>query len=317
MRTSHVGRLEVSVIGLGCNNFGRALDREGSGRVVQAALDAGMTFFDTADSYGQARAEAYLGAALGRRRDEAVIATKFGMPVAGVDGSGGGRPEYVRRAAERSLRELGTDRIDLYQLHKPDPATPMDETLGAMAELMQAGKVLEIGCSNLSAEQLAAAIDASTTNMLPRFVSNQVEYSLLDRTPETGGLVDIAVREGVAILPFYPLASGLLTGKVRRGEQPQGRLSMGRYQRFLTDRNFAVVDELRSFAAARQREAVHVALAWLLGRPTVPSVTAGATTAEQVVTNAAAADWVPSDEDVAQLDAIVARFDADARPLGA
>ncbi len=303
MRTAPIGSLEVSVIGLGCNNFGRVLDEAGSVAVVRAALDAGMTFFDTAGNYGEGRSESYLRAGLGNHRGDVVIATKFGLPVAGVPGSGGARPEYVRRALERSLSELGTDYIDLYQLHFPDPATPIEETLGAMHELRDEGKVREIGCSNLDASQLRQALRVSADRGLATFVSNQVQYSLVHRDPETNGVEQLCTRSGVALLPFYPLACGLLTGKTRRGEQPQGRLRMDRYREFLSDENFDLVARVETYARSRGLTMVQVALAWLLSRDAVSAVTAGATTPEQVAGNAAAARWVPSPDDLTELEA--------------
>lgn len=306
MRYARIGGLEISVVGLGCNNFGRALDQEATTVVVDAALDAGVTYFDTASNYGNGQSERFLGTALGSRRDEVVVATKFGVPVPGVDGSGGARPDYVRAAAERSLRELGTDRIDLYQLHTPDPDTPIAETLGAMAQLVEQGKVLEIGCSNLDAAQTAEALAAADAGSLPRFISNQIHYSLLHREPEENGLAEVAAREGLALLPFYPLASGLLTGKARKGETPQGRLQMDRYQHFLTAANFAIVEGLRAFAEEREVSMVTVAIGWLLARPTVPSVTPGATRPEQIASNVEAAAWRPGAADLVEIERIVA-----------
>lgn len=306
MRYARIGGLEISVVGLGCNNFGRALDQEATTVVVDAALDAGVTYFDTASNYGNGQSERFLGTALGSRRDEVVVATKFGVPVPGVDGSGGARPDYVRAAAERSLRELGTDRIDLYQLHTPDPDTPIAETLGAMAQLVEQGKVLEIGCSNLDAAQTAEALAAADAGSLPRFISNQIHYSLLHREPEENGLEEVAAREGLALLPFYPLASGLLTGKARKGETPQGRLQMDRYQHFLTAANFAIVEGLRAFAEEREVSMVTVAIGWLLARPTVPSVTPGATRPEQIASNVEAAAWRPGAADLVEIERIVA-----------
>lgn len=306
MRYARIGGLEISVVGLGCNNFGRALDQEATTVVVDAALDAGVTYFDTASNYGNGQSERFLGTALGSRRDEVVVATKFGVPVPGVDGSGGARPDYVRAAAERSLRELGTDRIDLYQLHTPDPDTPIAETLGAMAQLVEQGKVLEIGCSNLDAAQTAEALAAADAGSLPRFISNQIHYSLLHREPEENGLAEVAAREGLALLPFYPLASGLLTGKARKGETPQGRLQMDRHQHFLTAANFAIVEGLRAFAEEREVSMVTVAIGWLLARPTVPSVTPGATRPEQIASNVEAAAWRPGAADLVEIERIVA-----------
>jgi len=308
MRTARIGALEVSVVGLGCNNFGRALDERGSAAVVHEALDAGVTHFDTSSNYGEGRSERYLASALGDRRKEVVITTKFGMPVAGVPDSGGARPEYIRRAVERSLHQLDTDYIDLYLLHHPDPSTPIDDTLAELNRLVDAGTVREIGCSNLDAGQLTEALESSRRNGGRAFIADQVEYSLLHRNPESDGLKSLSAEAEVALLPFYPLANGLLTGKLRRGEAPEGRLSMDRYQRFLSERNFAAVEQLRSFAQERGVSMVQVAIGWLLAMPAVPSVTPGATRPEHVVANVAAADWQPTNEDLSVLDSITAEM---------
>lgn len=301
-----VGSLEVSVIGLGCNNFGRALDQAGTNEVVAKSLEVGINFFDTASNYGEAQSEGFLANALGSRRDEAVIGTKFGLAIPGFEQSGGARPEYVRAAIERSLTQLQTDRIDLFQLHFPDPDTPIAETLGAMNELVLEGKVIEIGCSNLSAEQMAEAAAASRDGGLARFVSNQIEYSMVNREVETNGSVEVALDENIALLPFYPLASGLLTGKKRQGQPVEGRLNMDRYQRFLSDDNYAVAERLRAFADRVGQEMSVIALAWVLAQPTVPSVTPGATKPEQVVSNAKASDWIPSEAELAELRELLA-----------
>jgi aryl-alcohol dehydrogenase-like predicted oxidoreductase len=306
VRRVPLASLEVSVIGLGCNNFGRALDAAGSKVVVDAALDAGMNFFDSSDNYGEAQSEGFLGAALGSRRSEVVIATKFGMPVSGVDGSGGAKPDYIRRAVRRSLDQLGTDYIDMYQLHKPDPTTPIGDTLEVMWELVEQGLVREIGCSNLDTDQLGEALEYSAAKNGRVFVSNQIEYSLVNRSIETNGLADLCRANDVALLPFYPLASGLLTGKTRRGQTPVGRLTMDRYQNFLTERNFDIAEAVEAFAGERGITMVQVALGWLIAQPGVPSVTAGATRVEQVGGNAAAAEWIPTTEDLEILDAISA-----------
>ena len=305
MRTAKLGSLDVSVIGLGCNNFGRALDQEGTNEVVATCLEVGISFFDTASNYGEAKSEGFLANALGSHRDEVVIGTKFGLAIPGFDQSGGARPEYVRAAIERSLTQLQTDRIDVFQLHFPDPDTPIEETLGAMSELVDEGKVLEIGCSNLSAAQMREAADASRSSGGARLVSNQIEYSMVNREVETNGLVGAATAENVALLPFYPLASGLLTGKKRPGQPVEGRLNMDRYQRFLTDENYALADRLRVFADRVGQDMPVVALAWLLAQPTVPSVTPGATKPEQVISNAKAAEWIPSETELAELTAIL------------
>ena len=300
MRRARIGSLDVSVVGLGCNNFGRALDAEGTADVVHAALDAGIDFFDTASNYGEGRSESLLGAALGSRRDEVVIATKFGVPIPGWEGSGGAAPDYVRAAADRSLRQLGTDHIDLLMIHFSDPEVPIEDTLGAMSELVAAGKVREIGCSNFEPAQLEEAVSAATTLGL-RMVCDQVHFSMVHREPLHDGTLETARRLGVAVLPYYPLASGLLTGRTRRGSVPQRRLAMDRYAHFLTDANFDLVDALEPYAVRRGLTIVQVALGWLIAQEGVPAVTAGATRPEQVRANAAAADWEPSEEDLAEL----------------
>lgn len=310
MRTARLGSLEVSVVGLGCNNFGRALDQVGARVVVDQAVDSGMNVFDTSDNYGDGQSESFLGAALGHRRDQVIIATKFGMPVPGVPGSGGGAPEYIRRAVERSLDQLGTDYIDLYQLHKPDPEVPIGDTMEAMNALVDEGKVREVGCSNLVADQLSDAANVARTLGLRPFLANQIQYSLLHRAPEHDGSIQVGERENVALLPYYPLASGMLTGKAQRGQPIEGRLQMERYQGFLTDSNFEVVEELRGFAVERDITMVQVALGWLLAQRMVPFVTAGATKPEQVTANAAAAAWNPSASDLAALDVITRPPDA-------
>ncbi len=306
MRTAMVGSLEVSVIGLGCNNFGRALDQAGTNEVVAKSLEVGINFFDTASNYGEAQSEGFLANALGSRRDEAIIGTKFGLAIPGFEQSGGARPEYVRAAIERSLTQLQTDRIDLFQLHFPDPDTPIAETLGAMNELVLEGKVIEIGCSNMSAEQMAEAAAAGRDGGLARFVSNQIEYSMVNREVETNGSVEVALDENIALLPFYPLASGLLTGKKRQGQPVEGRLNMDRYQRFLSDDNYAVAERLRAFADRVGQEMSVIALAWVLAQPAVPAVTPGATKPEQVVSNAKASDWIPSEAELAELRELLA-----------
>jgi aryl-alcohol dehydrogenase-like predicted oxidoreductase len=307
METRRIGALEVSVVGLGCNNFGGRLDAAATERVVHAALDAGINFLDTADIYGGTKSEEYLGRALAGRRDQVVLATKFGMAVDGQ--RRGARPEYVRRALEDSLRRLRTERIDLYQLHQPDPAVPIADTLGALDGLVKAGKVREIGCSNFSAEQLREAHAAALPGAA-RFVSVQNEYSLVQREPEREVLA-ACERLGLAFIPYFPLASGLLTGKYRRGRTvPAGtRLAEGgRFGDLLSERNLAMVEELTAFAATRRHTLLELAVSWLLSRPAVASVIAGATSPEQVALNANAAGWRLTPAELAQIDAILARY---------
>lgn len=302
MRTALIGDLEVSMVGLGCNNLGRALDKEQSATVVNAALDAGMTHFDTASNYGEGKSEAFLGAALGSRRSDVVIATKVGVAIPGWEGSGGAAPDYVRKVLERSLSELGTDYVDVYMVHFPDPQTPIVDTLAVMSELVDQGKVRQIGCSNFDPAQLTEALGVSGEMLWPAFVCDQVQYSMIHREPETNGLTDFCVETGVSLLPYYPLANGLLTGKTRRGGEPQGRLKMDRYQEYLTDDNFDLVEGLERYATERGVSMVQVALGWLLAQEAVPAVTAGATSPEQVAANAKAAEWVPTTEDLAALE---------------
>ncbi|HZR37473.1 MAG TPA: aldo/keto reductase [Nevskia sp.] len=305
MDKRRIGSLEVPVVGLGCNNFGRRIDEPASARVVHAALDAGVNFFDTADIYGGTRSEEFLGRALAGRRDQAIIATKFGMAVDA--GRQGARPDYIRRAVEDSLRRLGTDRIDLYQLHKPDPETPIADTLGALDELVRAGKVREIGCSNFSVAQLRQAQQAVAPGAAC-FASVQNEYSLLHREPEAGMLAECA-RGGVAFLPYFPLANGLLSGRFRRGEAaPEGsRFVAGAWgHKSWNDANLARVEALRHFAAARGRSLLELAFSWLLVHPAVASVIAGASRPEQVQANAAAAGWKLGSEDLAEVERLLA-----------
>jgi aryl-alcohol dehydrogenase-like predicted oxidoreductase len=303
MDTRRIGSLEVSVVGLGCNNFGRRLDEAGSRAVVDAALDAGITFLDTADVYGDTRSEEYLGRILEGRRDRVVLATKFGSRIDDAR-PGGASPGYVRRAAEDSLRRLRTDRIDLYQLHEPDRATPIADTLGALDELVREGKVREIGCSNFTAEQLREAAAAAAPGAAS-FVSVQNELNLLDRADEQGALPE-AERLGLSYIPYFPLASGLLTGKYRRGEPPpEGTRIAGwaadRRAETLTDATFDRIDALTRFAEDRGHTLLELAFAWLLAQRPIASVIAGATRPEQVAANAAAAGWHLGQDDLASL----------------
>jgi aryl-alcohol dehydrogenase-like predicted oxidoreductase len=304
MRT--LGSLDVTVVGLGCNNFGMRCDEERSTAVVHAALDAGINFFDTADIYGGTRSEEFLGRALGRRRDEVVVATKFAAPIDDDPQHAGASARWVREAVDGSLRRLGTDRIDLYQQHMPDPAVPIDETLEALDELVRAGKVREIGSSNFSGEQIDAAEAVSAANGWARFVSAQNHFNVLHRAP-LDDVVPACVRNGLGMLPYFPLASGLLTGKYGRGEPPPAgtRLSTmpeDRAAGILSDRNFERLERLTTFAAARDHTVLDLAFAWLAGQPAVASVIAGATQPGQVRANVAAGAWKLSQEDLAQLD---------------
>ena len=303
MERRNIGSLSVSVIGIGCNNFGGRIDEVRTAEVCNAALDAGINFFDTADVYGGTKSEEFMGRVLKARRSEAVIATKFGMKI--DDEHLGARPEYVKAAAEDSLRRLATDHIDLYQLHRPDPSVPIEETLGALAELVEAGKVLEIGCSNFSVDQLREAKDAVRDGR-PAFVSVQNDYSLLKRGADLDVLPECAAT-GLAFLPFFPLFSGLLTGKYRRNEPlPEGsRLTNAPAERqasAFTDRNYEIVEALTAFAESKGHTILELAFARLLANPAIPSVIAGATSGDQVRLNAATAGWVLSADEIAEVD---------------
>ena len=314
MRHTRLGRsgLTVSVVGLGCNNLGRpgtaTLEQAGTDAVVHAALDAGITFFDVADVYGAepGLSEERLGRALGARRDDVVIGTKFGMDMGGVagdDGGARGSRRYIVRAVEDSLRRLGTDWIDLYQFHTPDPATPIEETLRALDDLVRAGKVRYVGHSNRAGWQIAQAEYVARELGVERFVSAQNHYNLLDRRAELE-VVPAAAEFGLGVLPYFPLANGLLTGKYSQGDAPEGsRLSHVR-QHMVADADLEQLAAFGRFARERGITEVQAAIGWLAAQGPVSSVIAGATRAAQVVENAAAADWLATAEDLAELDAL-------------
>ncbi|MDY7088341.1 MAG: aldo/keto reductase [Actinomycetota bacterium] len=300
--------LVVSVVGLGCNNFGRKLDADGTREVVDAAFDAGITLFDTADRYGDpsGASEQCLGAALKGRRDEVILATKFGMDVGRLNGNdfgARGSRRYIVRAVESSLRRLETDYIDLYQMHEPDPRTPIDETLATLDDLVRSGKVRYLGNSNFAGWQIADADWTARAGGLTPFISAQNRYSLLHRDAEQE-VVPACEQFGLGLLPFFPLDSGLLSGKYRRGEQPAAgsRLSQARYHSWLENADWDTIDALTAFGAERGHSLLEVAIAGLAARPAVSSVIAGATTAEQVHANAAAGAWEFTADDVAMLE---------------
>jgi aryl-alcohol dehydrogenase-like predicted oxidoreductase len=303
MRTRRIGTLEVSVVGLGCNNFGGRIDYDRSAEVVAAALDNGITFFDTADIYGGTKSEEFLGRALGRRREEIVLATKFGMKV--DEERHGAKPDYVRQALDDSLRRLATDRIDLYILHTPDADTPIADTLGALNDCVSAGKVRQIGCSNFSARQLRQA-EGALADGGARFVCVQNEYSLLQRAPEAEVLPECR-REGIAFVPYFPLASGLLTGKYKVGQPPPagGRLSGMPPEHYaaMNDR-LQKAHDLGAFAEKQGHTLLELAMSWLLSQDVVASVIAGATTRAQVEANAAAGDWVLDRDQLDEVDTL-------------
>ena len=303
MQTRKVGSLQVSVVGLGCNNFGWRIDAEASAKVIDTAIESGVTFFDTADRYGKGQSEDFLGRALGKRRDQIILATKFGMEM--ETGQQGASPKYVLEAVDASLRRLRTDRIDLYQLHQPDSKTAITDTLGALDELVRAGKVREIGCSNFSVAQIREATDASQGRA--QFVSVQNEFSVFHREPETNGVLPECERRRLAFLPYFPLASGLLTGKYRDGKKlPEGsRAADGWGPKVFTEQNLAIVELLIEFAESKGHTILELAFSWLLSHKSVASVIAGASKPEQVRANAKAADWQLAADDLAQIDAIM------------
>ena len=298
--------LKVSLVGLGCNNFGGRADFEATRKVVHKALDLGINLFDTADIYGnRGGSEDFLGQLLGDRRNEIVLASKFGMAMDDVGKLTGASRRYIMSEVEASLRRLRTDWIDLYQLHQPDSLTPIEETLRAMDDLVRQGKVRYIGCSNLNAWQTVEALWTSKHLNLNAFISYQNEYSLLVRDIDQE-LIPAMQAYGLGLLPFFPLASGLLTGKYQRNApMPQGaRLTNARAiaNRYLTEENWAIVERLESFSAKRGHSLLELAFSWLASRPTVSSVIAGATKPEQVEQNVRAADWKLTPEDLAEID---------------
>ncbi len=314
MEYQHLGNsgLQVSVVGLGCNNFGRRCDQSQTAAVVHAALDAGITLFDTADMYGPGGlSEEYLGAALQGHRHEAVIASKFGMSMDDDDiYMRGASRRYIMEAVEASLRHLGTDHLDLYQIHVPDPATPLEETLRALDDLVTSGKVRYLGNSNFAGWQIASADWTARSAGIHRFITAQNEYSLMDRSIEAE-VIPAAGEFGLSILPYFPLAGGLLTGKYVKGESgPEGARLSGDAPgaaRFRSAANVEKAEKLRTLAEEAGHTLLELAISWLANQPAVGSVISGATTPEQVRANALAAAWRMSDEELTAIDQITAR----------
>jgi aryl-alcohol dehydrogenase-like predicted oxidoreductase len=302
-----IGSLEVSVVGVGCNNFGIRIDEARTREVIEAALGAGVNFFDTADMYADGRSEEFIGRFLGGRRSQVILATKFGQNMPG-QGSGA-RPKYVKRALDASLKRLRTDYIDLYQQHIPDSTVPIADTLGALEDQVEAGKVREIGCSNFSAQQLREAAVAATRLVCAHFVSVQNEYSLLNREPE-GEVLSECERTGLAFLPYFPLKSGLLTGKYRRGQPIPADTRIAKYERyakFLTEDNLNTVERLIEYAGSRGHTVLELAVSWLLAHRPVASVIAGASSAQQVRANVNAANWSLSATELSEIDSLLSR----------
>lgn len=310
METRSLGQsgLRVSLVGLGCNNFGGRTDLEGTRKVVDKAFEVGITLFDTADIYGnQGGSETFLGQILGARRKDIVLATKFAKPMDKDGTLRGGAPAYVRNAIDASLKRLQTDWIDLYQMHEPDPRTPIEDTLSTLEALKQAGKIRAYGCSNFPAAELRAAQDTAKRLGFSGFVTFQDEYSLLSRAIEKD-LIPAASGYQMSLLPFYPLASGLLTGKYNRGAAlPPGTRLAGNARsadKLLTEKNWRKVEALQAFCESRERTLLELAIGWLASRRPVASVIAGATKPEQVEANAKAAGWKVSADDMAEIDRI-------------
>jgi aryl-alcohol dehydrogenase-like predicted oxidoreductase len=315
MEKRSIGSLSVSVVGLGCNQFGRKIDAHETAAVIDAALDSGINYLDTSDWYGygtmpfsgHGRSEEFIGAALKGRRDRVILGTKFGFPMGDDPRAGGGGRRWISLAIEGSLRRLQTDCVDLYQIHRPDPDTPIGETLAALHELVEQGKVREIGCSNFTVSQLEDAAQAGT-GLSTRFVSIQNEYSLLHREPEGGTLLACAAND-VAFLPYFPLASGMLTGKYAKGQAPPegARLASfapNRPHLGLTDENLDRVARLSDFAADHGHTLLELAFSWLLAHPEIAAVLAGSTRPEQVRSNTAAACWELSKDDLVEIDGL-------------
>ena len=310
MEQRPLGQLQVSVVGLGCNNFGMTIDADRTQEVVDAAIDAGINYFDTAESYGKGQSEEFLGRALGSRRSEVLIASKWGHTVSLAEDERGGDPALIRKRLEDSLSRLGTDYIDHYQLHRPDPETPPEETLGCLAELRDEGKIREIGCTHFSAAELEQSHAAALEHDLAPYPSVQNHYSVLTRDPETDGVFDTCEKLGIAFVPYFPLESGLLTGKYRAGqERPEdSRLVKwgDRAQAFIDDDKLAVVERLIAWCEGRDRSLLDLAISWHTSHPLVASVIAGATRPSQIEANVAAAGWALTPEDRSEVDAVIA-----------
>ena len=322
MRSRSLGSLDVSLLGLGGNNFGFprdgapkvsavVCDQDRTTLIVRSALDAGITFFDTAEEYGLGQSEEFIGRALGVRRDEVVIATKCNSPASPTEGTGAGADRIVR-SVEGSLRRLNTDRIDLLQLHFPDPSTPIEETLEGFDRVVRAGKVIQIGCSNFSAGQLDDAAASASAAGYESFVSAQEQYNLLNRRVETS-IVPTLRKHGMCLIPYWPLSGGLLSGKYRRGETPAKGSRMSAQPpeelgKILSDRRFDKVEALAAFAQDRGHTLLELALSWLASQDLVASIIVGATTPEQIASNVSAMTWELTKDELEDLDVLESQW---------
>ena len=303
MKTRKIGEIDVTTVGVGCNNFGWQIDDKAAQQVVDAAIDCGINHFDTAELYGDGASEKFLSKALGKRRQNVIIATKYGYDT-------GAHAENIKSSVEGSLKRLATDYIDIYYLHRPDPKTPISETLGEMSRLVEAGKVREIACSGFSAEQIREAADVNTSSS---FRALQNEYSLLFREPETDQTLELCARKEIGFVPYFPLKSGLLTGKYRKSQQPPGDSRLGSKEgyfsshgnRLLTESNLDIIEKLIEFASGRDHTTLELAFSYLLAQPMVSSVIAGATKPSQIKGNAKATDWELTEEEIAEVQRIL------------
>jgi aryl-alcohol dehydrogenase-like predicted oxidoreductase len=305
METRRIGGesgFDITIVGLGCNAFGRRIDQDAATKVINGALDAGITFFDTAEGYGNGLSEVYIGNALKGRRDQVTLATKVGYNMLHVKGKGKGSPENIRVAIDLSLENLQTDYVELYQLHRPDPSTPIEDTLGTFNDLRNEGKIRLFGCSNYSAAQMAEAVAAADAAGYQGFVTAQNRWSVLNRDIEKD-LTSVCTTNNVGVLPFYPLEMGLLTGKYRRGEgAPAGTRLDGDAR--LSSADFDQLEALENFATSRGHDLLTLAVSWLASQKVTVSVIAGATRYEQMAQNAAAASWKMTEQELAEIDKI-------------
>lgn len=298
------GGLEVSLVGLGCNAFGGRVDEQGTHAVMDAAIDAGIDFFDTAETYGGGKSELFMGSGLKGKRDKVFLASKFGFATSHVADKNRGSPENIRAALDQSLSKLQTDWIDLYQIHRPDPDTPIGETMGALEDLVTAGKIRYYGCSYFTGAQMQEAVDEAKRAGLKGFVTAQNAWNMLEREIETD-LIPVCDSNAIGLLPYYPIAKGLLTGKYRKGDAaPEGsRLSGDQY---LADANFDLLERLEAYARDHGHELLTLAISWLAAQPSIASIISGASRPDQMISNATAARWKLTEANLNEIDAILA-----------